>query len=399
MLRGGGPCADGPLVERTGEAPVGSDLWRAHCAEMARSTRETGVLGGALLLVAFPLWSFFDRIHEPDHADAFFVVRLVVELVALVAWILLCHRGFGTRHAEALALLLLCLPEVALAWMLAQVDSSLEPYLVGLILPVFGSAFLLVWRWQLTAVLTVIAATSVAAAFLFAAPDPVPASDVATTTYYLATASVIAILGQGYRHRLAWREFQTRAELERAQERSRELLQELERLSREDGLTGLANRRCWDEQLQREVERARRGERPLAVLLCDVDHFKQINDHHGHAEGDAVLRRVGERISSRVRTGDVVARVGGDELGVCCPDTTLEEAVALALQLRAVLIDPGSSVTVSIGVAALEGTDDSPDPLLDRADRALYRAKLTRDAVWAGDRRRDSGPAGTLTGV
>lgn len=386
-------------MERTGEASAGRDLWRAHCEEMVRSTRETGLLGGALLLVAFPLWSLFDRIHEPRHADEFFVVRVGVELVALVAWVLLCHRRIGTRHAEGLVLVLLCLPEVALAWMVAQVDSSLEPYLLGLTLPIFGSAFLLVWRWQLTAALIGIAGVAVAVAFAFAAPEPIPAGDVATTAYYLATASVIAVLGQGYRHRLAWQEFRTRAELERAQERSRELLDELERLSREDGLTGLANRRCWDEQLQREVERARRGARPLSVLLCDVDHFKQINDHHGHAEGDAVLRRVGERIASRVRTGDVVARLGGDELGVCCPDTTFEEAVALALQLRAVVLDPDSSVTVSIGVAALESTDASPDPLLDRADRALYRAKLTRDAVWAGDRRRDGGVADRLSGV
>ena len=386
------------MVERTREAS-GSDLARAHRDEMVGSTRETGILGGALLLVAFPLWSLFDRIHEPEHADAFFAVRVVVELVALVFWVLLCHRRIGPRHAEGLTLALLCLPELALAWMVAQVDSSLEPYLLGLTLPVFGSAFLLVWRWQLTAALIGVAGAAVTIAFVFSAADPVPAGDVATTAYYLSTASVIAILGQGYRHRLAWREFRTRAAFERSQERSRELLAKLERLSREDGLTGLANRRCWDEQVQREVERARRGERPLAVLLCDVDHFKRINDHHGHAEGDAVLRRVGDRIASRVRTGDVVARLGGDELGVCCPDTTLDEAVALALQLRAVVVDPGSSVTVSIGVAALESTDATPDPLLDRADRALYRAKLTRNAVWAGDRRRDSGAAGSLTGV
>jgi diguanylate cyclase (GGDEF)-like protein len=386
-------------VERTGEAPAGRDLSRAHREEMAGSTRETGILGGALLLVAFPLWSLFDRIHEPDNADAFFAVRVVVELIALVFWVLLCHRRIGPRHAEGLTLALLCLPEVALAWMVAHVDNSLEPYLLGLTLPVFGSAFLLVWRWQLTAALIGVAGAAVTLAFAFTAPDPVPAGDVATTTYYLATASVIAILGQGYRHRLAWQEFRTRAELERSQERSRELLAELERLSREDGLTGLANRRCWDEQLQREVERARRGDRPLSVLLCDVDHFKRINDHHGHAEGDAVLRRVGERIASRVRAGDVVARVGGDELGVCCPDTALDEAVRLALQLRDVLLDPARSVTVSIGVAALEPSDASPEPLLARADEALYRAKLTRDAVWAGDHRRDSGTAGSLTGV
>jgi diguanylate cyclase (GGDEF)-like protein len=386
-------------VERTGEVPAGRELWRAHRSEMLRSTRETGVLGGALLLVAFPLWSLFDRVHEPRHADAFFVVRVVVELVALVAWVLLCHRRIGSRHAEGLVLVLLSLPEVALAWMVAQVDTSLEPYLLGLTLPLFGSAFLVVWRWQLSAALIGITAAAVAIALALTSPHPVPAEDVVTTAYYLSTAAVIAILGQAYRHRLAWREFRTRAALERSQLRSRELLAELERLSREDGLTGLANRRCWDEQLQREVERARRGSRPLSVLLCDVDHFKQINDHHGHAEGDAVLRRVGERIASRVRSGDVVARLGGDELGVCCPDTTLDEAVALALQLRAVVLDPDSAVTVSIGVAGLEPADASPEPLLDRADRALYRAKLTRDAVWAGDSRRDTGPADRLTGV
>jgi diguanylate cyclase (GGDEF)-like protein len=312
--------------------------------------------------------------------------------------VLLCHRRIGPRHAEPLTFVLLTLPVVAVAWMVAQAEASLEPYLLGLSLPVFGSALLLVWRWQLTAALIGVTAAAVSVAFLATSRD-VPAADLVTVAFYLVTASVIAFLGQLYRHRLAWREFRTRAELERSQERSRELLAELERLSREDALTGLANRRCWDEQVQREVERARRGRRPLAVLLCDVDHFKLINDHHGHAEGDAVLRRVGERIASRVRAGDVVARVGGDELGVCCPDTGLDEAVGLALQLRDVLIDPASTVTVSIGVAALEPADSSPEPLLARADEALYRAKHTRDAVWAGDHRRDSGTAGSLTGV
>jgi diguanylate cyclase (GGDEF)-like protein len=365
---------------------------------MVHSTRATAMLGGAVLLVAFPLWSLFDRVHEPDHADSFFVVRGAVELVALVAWVLLCHRRIGPRHAEPLTVVLISLPVVALAWMVAQTEGALEPYLLGLSLPVFASALLLVWRWQLTAAVIGITAAAVALAFLTTSRD-VPAADLVTVAFYLTTASVIAFLGQLYRHHLAWREFRTRAELERAQERSRELLAELERLSREDGLTGLANRRCWDEQVQREVERARRGRRPLSVLLCDVDHFKLINDHHGHAEGDAVLRRVGERISSRVRAGDVVARVGGDELGVCCPDTSLEDAVALALELRSVLVDPTSSVTVSIGVAALEPVDTAPESLLARADQALYRAKLTRDAVWAGDSRRDSGAPGRLTGV
>src|SRR5829696_8319171 len=111
-LRRGRRSADGVVVERTGEAPAGRDLWRAHCDEMVRSTRETGMLGGALLLVAFPLWSLFDRIHEPGHVAEFFVARVVVELVALAVWVLLHHRRIGPRHAEVLVLVLLSLPEL-----------------------------------------------------------------------------------------------------------------------------------------------------------------------------------------------------------------------------------------------------------------------------------------------
>jgi diguanylate cyclase (GGDEF)-like protein len=381
-------------MERLEEASAAApDVRRAHRVEMARTARETGILGGALLLVAFPLWSLFDRVHEPGNADSFFLVRVLVEAAALVLWALLCTRRFGRRHAEALVLTLLILPGLALAWMLGRLDGSPEPYLLGVTLPLFGSAFLLIWRWQLTAV--VIGVTSVAVALaLFTASTPPSAGDTVTAAFYLTTAAVICLLGQLYRHRLAWREFRARTELQRSQERSRELLAELQRLSREDGLTGLANRRCWDEQMQREVDRARRTRRPLSVLLCDVDHFKLINDRHGHAQGDAVLRQVGARIASRVRASDVVARLGGDEVAVCCPETTLEDAAALALDLRQVLRGAGlPHVTVSIGVAALEAGDVSPEPLLDRADQELYRAKLTRDAVWAGGRRRDEGSA------
>src|SRR5215218_2439957 len=99
-LRAPPGAADGRVVERLGKASAaGPELWRAFCVEMARSTRETGLLGGALLLVAFPLWSIFDRVHEPDHAAAFFVVRVVVEVAALGVWVLLCSRRFGTRFA------------------------------------------------------------------------------------------------------------------------------------------------------------------------------------------------------------------------------------------------------------------------------------------------------------
>ena len=176
-------------------------------------------------------------------------------------------------------------------------------------------------------------------------------------------------------------------ELEQEQERSQKLLQQLERLSREDSLTGLANRRCWDETLATEFERSRRQGTDLAILLCDLDNLKDLNDRFGHATGDRVLENVGRALSSRMRSGDLAARVGGDEFGVLCPDTDADGAAALADSLRARLSElsppaaglPG--VTVSIGVSHRKPGDASPAELAMRADHRLYRAKRTRNAV------------------
>jgi diguanylate cyclase (GGDEF)-like protein len=186
----------------------------------------------------------------------------------------------------------------------------------------------------------------------------------------------------------AWQEFCSRVELELEQERNRDLLEQLERLSREDSLTGLANRRCWDETLAREFERARRQDTQLAVLLCDLDRLKEINDRFGHATGDRVLKEVADVLRERVRAGDLVARLGGDEFAVLCPDTEIAGASALGEDLRtrlSVLRHPEAlipGVTLSIGVACREPYDLSPTELVLRADDRLYRAKRTRNAVY-----------------
>jgi len=164
-------------------------------------------------------------------------------------------------------------------------------------------------------------------------------------------------------------------------------VRQLERLSREDALTGLANRRSWDETLGREFERARRNETGLAVLLCDLDHLKEINDRHGHATGDRVLKTIADVLRERVRVGDLAARLGGDEFGVICPDTGLEAASALADDLRARFGElsmadlSGPTVTVSIGAACRSTADLTATDIVQRADDRLYSAKRTRTTV------------------
>ena len=368
--------------------PAEGDLRGRHVDEVRRATRSTGLLAGGVLLTAWPLWALFDHVHEPDRAASFLAVRGVIEVLILPVVACLWHRRLGTRHAELLVLLLLGLPQAAIGWMVARVEGSVEPYMLGFSLPLFGSAVLLIWRPRMTAALFGIAAAALVIA-LSTAPEPPTAADLATITFYLGTAAVVSFAGQAYRYRLAWKELIGRAAVEREQERSERLLRELERTSREDALTGVANRRRWDELTTEAVDRARRSRGDLAVVLCDIDHFKHVNDRHGHARGDAVLRSVAEHIVGGVRATDEVARIGGDEFAVLCPQTGLHDAADLAARLRSTTNADAIAVTISFGVAALERDDVTADQLLARADGELYRAKLTRDAVCAAGRRWD----------
>jgi len=169
-------------------------------------------------------------------------------------------------------------------------------------------------------------------------------------------------------------------------EENRRLQDELRALTITDPLTGLPNRRHFDVMCSTEWERARRDRRPLAVLFIDVDHFKSYNDCHGHRAGDDCLAAVAGAIrQSLQRPGDLAARYGGDEFVVLLPDTGTDGALDVARRVLAAIraLDirhddlPSGHVTPSIGVAQLvPGVDDTARELLERADRALYAAKL-----------------------
>lgn len=158
------------------------------------------------------------------------------------------------------------------------------------------------------------------------------------------------------------------------------LTRRLHHLSRHDALTGLLNRRALLSALNAEQARVRRGAAEWALLLIDVDHFKRVNDAHGHAVGDQVLERVASVLQQSSRQVDVVARMGGEEFCVLAPMTPLHGAALLAERLRqAVESSAGAgevAVTISVGISlAQPGADDSADAAVARADVALYRAK------------------------
>lgn len=162
-------------------------------------------------------------------------------------------------------------------------------------------------------------------------------------------------------------------------------------MAHEDALTGLANRRELQLELERQQELSERSGRPFAVILCDVDRFKDLNDAHGHAFGDAVLAELGALLRTAVRTGDVAGRWGGEEFLIIAPAADLTVGVALAERLReriaAHAFGGTVHVTASLGVAAWQASA-STTRLLREADAYLYAAKdAGRDAVRAAPRR------------
>ena len=153
---------------------------------------------------------------------------------------------------------------------------------------------------------------------------------------------------------------------------------ELERLATTDTLTGIRNRRVFDEQLALEITRAKRYGNKLALILMDIDRFKSINDHRGHQAGDRVLVELARVVASRLRASEVFARWGGEEFIVLAPNTDAEDAAHLAEEIRTRVeahdFPEVGRVTLSLGVTQY-APEDTTDSLWQRADAALYRAK------------------------
>ncbi|MFT3842494.1 MAG: diguanylate cyclase [Myxococcaceae bacterium] len=176
-------------------------------------------------------------------------------------------------------------------------------------------------------------------------------------------------------------------ELDKANKELEEKRLELLRLSRTDGLTGLINRRHFEERLTSEFQRSTRYRSPLSCLLLDIDHFKKVNDTYGHPFGDTVLKEVSQVTRKVLRDVDVLARYGGEELVALLPETSAEEALRAAERvregieaLRLTFSDEGRTLlvkcTASVGVATFPSDEiDGPDALVSAADSCLYEAK------------------------
>jgi len=162
------------------------------------------------------------------------------------------------------------------------------------------------------------------------------------------------------------------------------LFQHTKELSITDDLTGLYNRRYFNQRFDREVLRAKRYRRPLSILMVDIDYFKNYNDINGHLLGDDVLRKVAYLVESNLRKADIVARYGGEEFVILLPEIDKVHADQVAEKLRRTIelrhfpkeqFQPNKNLTISLGLATLPDDSTNSRELLEFADRALYRAK------------------------
>ncbi|MEL7210191.1 MAG: GGDEF domain-containing protein, partial [Actinomycetota bacterium] len=266
-------------------------------------------------------------------------------------------------------------PLIPIAVMLPQVEGTFEGYLLGYSLVLFGTVFLLISRLRITVGLIIVTWVAAATSFVVQS-EQVDELRAGLLVFYLGTASVLALVGRYYRLSAERAAIAARVALEHEQERTLALVAELDRMTREDSLTGLANRRAWDEGLDRACALAERNGCPFAVVLLDLDRFKAVNDRYGHVRGDEVLETVATALRGRVRAADLLARIGGDEFAVLCAATDADEAHHLARDLSSAVAEALQEVQVSASAGvAVWREGDTARTVANRADRAMYRIK------------------------
>lgn len=313
------------------------------------------VLGSITLLATLPL-------PDPNTSDhpAIEIIAALLGLGALFVWTLRPNRRWVTRVSVIYGILLVS----ALMAVTRPIEATPFFYLWPMVLSAYFCtrrevAFDLVLMWV----------TLGLALFAWSADPMKPALFIGVGVSVTLTTIIVMLLGE---HVTA-------------------VIGQLARAADTDYLTGLLNRRAFDAEFQRQFDRARRTRLPLAVALFDLDHFKLVNDRHGHAAGDRVLSDFAALLERELRGGDTLARIGGEEFAVVLFGVGLGDGVVFAERIVKALQErdskAGPPLSTSAGVAALSEHEPTPSALLVAADRALYAAKTAgrrRVAVWEG---------------
>jgi len=329
----------------------------------------------ALLVMLFSWWDWYV---DPRHWVSAFCIRSAGSIVILASGLVQRLSG-RVDWAPALSRIRFTAAVVAVAGALAVLDNGFLVGVAGLISVLLAGPYIALDRRDLL----VMNALPLAATGIVMYVAGIDRFAVVNAVIFLALSVAVSLM-------LA-------RVLEATNRRAFALEQDLTREARTDSLTGLRNRRALEEAADAELKRSARSAAPISVIICDIDHFKQVNDRFGHDAGDRVIRAVAEQLASVARATDVLARWGGEEFLAMLPQTHPAEAAILAERMRRVVQEapmPAASdvhVTISLGVAGLEGIgipDHSArwDHFVREADDAMYRAKAAgRNRVVAAD--------------
>ncbi len=351
-------------------------------------------LATLLLSILFPLFWLLDWVLLPHWVGVTFWLRLLGTLYSLAIWIATFRRGdFVYRHTDSLAISV----GVLISWLIAiltWLDHGYEsPYYAGLNLVILGCSFLFAWPLRRALGFNLLIYSFYMTPLLLRLiPIHEPAVAI-TNQFFILSTLLISVISQ--QHRLS----QERKDYHAIQHH-RLLLEQAQVLAATDPLTGLSNRREFFSLGAFELEHARRLNKPLSVLAMDIDHFKQINDLHGHSAGDEFLQAAAHVFQANLRQDDILARIGGDEFMALLPATDLHEATVIAERIRLAvqhtslpIAQPPLQATVSVGVALLTEDIVDLDALLLRTDEALYvakRAGRARVHAWSSKFRQDN---------
>ncbi|MCW7755006.1 GGDEF domain-containing protein [Desulfobotulus sp. H1] len=361
-------------------------LENAYRAKEARQQKKLFPLLGAGALLLFLLYAIADYFLLPDIYKTAWSIRFFAVTPICAGILILIRSPSIPNHADILMVLALLTGTFAILLFLTLSKAPISAhYHTGILISVIFITIATRIRFHLAlaACLLIFTAYAVSLPFVFSMPTAAKINSI----FILATAILVCLVGcyqMEYRHRKEY----VAAQMKKVDTlRLRYTNQELTRLSLSDPLTGLANRRHFDESLRRNWRKAARSGDSLALLFIDVDNFKTYNDNYGHPAGDECLKSIAGILKAHSRRpSDLPARFGGEEFVLLLPNTEKKQAAMIAdsilqkVQKLAIRHDHSPVapyLTISIGVSARIPDDETEaQTLLDRADAALYRAKI-----------------------
>jgi diguanylate cyclase (GGDEF)-like protein len=375
-------------------SPLEADF-QAHYAERYREHMVLGLAVGAFAMVVS---CFEDFLLPSGERYMPMLIRFGLVLPAILLLILLIRRPAYARWQQSILMLSTLGGATAFLLMAHFVESPLGRIYIDtlLLIQIFGLALLrMQFSYALACVLLISTGTGFA---LFNFEFPGIAEERLIDFILIVFAGMLCLVANYLMERSARSDYLQQRLLEFRQQDLEESNSHLEHLLRSDALTGIANRRYFDQRLDEEFRRAERGGYPLALLMLDVDCFKQFNDTYGHQAGDQALAQVAQSLAVFARRpGDMAARYGGEEFALILPGSSEEDALAIATEIVAHVQERNirhdtsrvcNRVTVSIGVASVRpGASEAGIPeLIAAADQALYLAKgsgRNRACIWS----------------